>query len=64
MMKKFAFTSEGNRFFQLRLEGSNLFNHPWLGDYQTNLKQDQSFGRIINIRNTERRLQVSAKIVF
>jgi hypothetical protein len=64
MMKKFAFTSEGNRFFQLRLEGSNLFNHPWLGDYQTNLKQDQTFGRIINIRNTERRLQVSAKIVF
>ena len=64
LMKKFPFTSEGERFFQLRLEASNMFNHPWLGDYGTNLKQDQSFGRITGVRNTERRLQVSMKIVF
>jgi len=64
MMKKFPFTSDGDRFFQLRLEASNLFNHPWLRDYETNLKQDQTFGRITGVRNTERRLQVSAKIVF
>ncbi|HZN10684.1 MAG TPA: TonB-dependent receptor [Blastocatellia bacterium] len=64
LMKKFLFTGDGNRYFQLRLEGSNIFNHPWLGDYQTNLKQDQTFGRIIGMRSTERRLQVSGRIVF
>ncbi len=62
--KKFDFNSDGNRYFQLRFEGANIFNHTGLGGYQTNLRNDTTFGRIVDTIHAPRRIQVSGRIVF
>ena len=74
VMKSFAFNQEGSRYLQFRLEGQNLFNHPGLGNYDTNTG-DPGFGVIGDCdgasgwggnctANTERHVQISARIVF
>lgn len=51
-MKKFFFTGEGKRYLQFRMEGSNIFKISGFGRYNT------------GAGNTERRIQMSARIVF
>lgn len=63
LMKKFSFTSDGSRFFQLRMEATNFFNIRGLGGYDTDLNSS-NFGLITAPGNQERRVQVSARIVF
>ena len=62
--KRFALNGDGLRYFQLRFEGSNIFNHTGLGGYQTNLRNDTQFGRIVDTIHVPRRIQVSGRIVF
>ena len=64
--KRFSLDSDGSTYFQLRFEASNAFNSIWLGDYNTNLRNDSQFGRISGIRNNDqyRKVQVSGRIVF
>jgi hypothetical protein len=69
IMKSFPVLSkDGSRYFQLRLEGQNIFNHPGLGNYDNNAT-DPTFGMITNspngyTANTERNIQISGRFVF
>jgi hypothetical protein len=63
VMKSFPIASEGRIYFQLRLEGQNIFNHPTLGNYDTN-PQDTTYGMITGVSSTERHVQVSGRLVF
>jgi hypothetical protein len=70
ILKSFPVMSkDGSRYLQLRLEGQNIFNHPGLGNYDTNAT-DTTFGMITNcpggncVANTERNVQISARFVF
>jgi hypothetical protein len=63
IMKNFPLNSDGHRYFQLRLEGENIFNHPGLGAYNTGLGSNQ-YGEITGNENAERHIQIAGKIVF
>lgn len=63
VMKNFPFSSDGARYFQLRVEAPNVFNHPGFGGYDTN-PGDNTFGFITSPANTERHLQVGGRVVF
>ena len=63
IMKSFPFSKDESRYFQLRLESQNIFNHPGRGTYDTN-DNDATFGYITGSGVTERHLQVSGRIVF
>jgi hypothetical protein len=71
IMKSFPLGAERSRYFELRLEGQNLFNHPGLGNYDNNAT-DATYGMIANCdnghnpctANTERQVQISGRIVF
>jgi len=72
IMKRFPVLSrEGGRYFELRLEGQNIFNHPGLGNYDTTTT-DRTFGMITNcaspnnpcVANQERHVQISGRFVF
>jgi hypothetical protein len=70
ILKSFPVSKEGGRYFQLRLEGQNIFNHPGLGNYDANAS-DSTFGMITNcsnnnacVANTERHIQISGRLVF
>jgi hypothetical protein len=70
ILKSFPVSKEGSRYFQLRLEGQNIFNHPGLGNYDNNAT-DTTFGMITNcssnnacVANTERNIQISGRFVF
>jgi hypothetical protein len=61
LMKKFSLGE--SRFIQIRGEASNAFNIRGYGPYNTTVGAD-GFGLITSAGNTERRLQLSARIVF
>jgi hypothetical protein len=63
LMKSFPINSDGSRYFQLRLEATNAFNHPGYGNYDNN-PQDSTFGYVVNPANAERHLQVGGRFVF
>jgi len=64
IMKNFAFSSDGHRYFQLRLEGENIFNHPGLKSYDTSLGSP-TYGLITSKgANGARQVQIAGKIVF
>ena len=63
LMKKFFFTGEGKEYLQFRMEGSNIFNIRGFGGYNTKIGT-RDFGLITGAGNTERRIQMSARIVF
>jgi hypothetical protein len=67
--KKFPlFSKDGARFLQFRLEAQNLLNMRGFGNYITN-PRGPDFGLMVissqaNLYNRERRIQMSARIVF
>jgi hypothetical protein len=63
LLKQFPFSRDGARYFQLRLEGLNIFNHPGYGNYDSSTG-DQTFGQVTNVVNQERHIQVGGRIVF
>lgn len=62
VMKRFPIMREGATYFQLRLEGQNIFNHPTLGGYDTNVT-DSTYGMITG-KNGSRVVQISGRFVF
>lgn len=62
VMKSFPIMREESRYFQLRLEGQNIFNHPTLNGYDTNTS-DATFGMITG-KSGSRVVQISGRLVF
>ena len=63
IMKSFALAKDASRYFQLRLESYNLFNHPGRGQYDQSTS-DSTFGYITGTANPARSLQVGGRFVF
>jgi len=63
IMKAFPVNGDGSRYFQLRLEGANIFNHPGLGGYNNNVTSG-TFGMVTGPGNGERNIQISGRFVF
>ncbi len=63
LMKAFRFSAEKNRYLQFRMEGNNIFNIRGFGNYNTTIGT-ADFGLITSPGNTERKIQMSARIVF
>jgi hypothetical protein len=64
ILKNFPlFSSDGTRYLQFRMEALNIFNHPGLGNYDSNLS-DGNFGYITAPANSERHIQLALKLVF
>lgn len=61
VMKRFPVVREG-MYFQLRLEGQNIFNHPTLGGLDTNA-YDATFGQVTG-KNGSRGVVLSGRFVF
>jgi len=61
IMKRFPIVREGT-YFQLRLEGQNIFNHPTLGGLDTNA-YDATFGQVTT-KNGSRVVVISGRFVF
>jgi hypothetical protein len=62
VLKRFPIMREGATYFQLRLEGQNIFNHPTLDGYDTNVT-DSTYG-LITGKNGSRVVQISGRLVF
>ena len=63
VMKSFPVLSkDGSRYFQLRLEGQNIFNHAVLGGYDTDVTR-KTFGMITG-KGGNRVVQLSGRFVF
>jgi hypothetical protein len=63
LLKAFYFSKERSRYLQFRMEGSNIFNIRGFGDYDTTVGS-RTFGLITGPGNTERHIQMSARLVF
>jgi len=63
LLKQFPFNKDGGRYFQLRLEGLNIFNHPGYGGYDSSTG-DQTFGQVTSVANGPRTIQVGGRVVF
>jgi hypothetical protein len=63
MLKKVAFTDSGKRYFQLRFETFNLFNHPSFAFPQL-APTNSAFGLITAQSNKSRSVQLTGRIVF
>jgi len=64
LMKDFPlFSSDATRYLQFRMEGLNIFNIRGFGPYNSKVG-DQSYGLITRAGNTERRIQLSMRLVF
>lgn len=64
MMKDLHFTE--SRFLELRADAFNVFNHPWLGQPNTNIQSPSTVGVIGNtaVSANSRELQGSVKVYF
>ena len=58
-----AFTDSGKRYFQLRFETFNLFNHPSFAFPQL-APTNSAFGLITAQSNKSRSVQLTGRIVF
>ncbi len=63
LMKRFPLAKDVARYFQFRLEAMNAFNIRGFGTYNTTVG-NPDFGLITAAGNTERRMQMSARILF
>jgi len=63
LMKSFYFTDSTQRYVQVRMEGTNFFNVRGFGLYNTTIGTP-FFGLITSAGNQERRIQLSARIIF
>jgi hypothetical protein len=63
MLKKVDFTDSGKRYFQLRFETFNLFNHPSFAFPQL-APTNSAFGLITAQSNRSRSIQLTGRIVF
>jgi hypothetical protein len=62
LLKKFPFSSEGSRYFEIRLEAQNIFNHPNFNNIDNNLN-NATFGGVLG-KSGQRIMQVGARIFF
>jgi len=62
LLKKFPFSQEGSRYFELRLEAQNIFNHANFNQIDNNLSH-ATFGGILG-KSGQRIMQVGARIFF
>jgi hypothetical protein len=63
LMKSFPFTAENRSYLQFRMEATNFFNIRGYGAYNTTIG-NRYFGMITAAGNTERSIQMSARIIF
>lgn len=63
MLKKVNFTDSGKRYFQIRFETFNLFNHPSFSFPQL-APTNSAFGLITAQSNKSRSVQLTGRIVF
>ena len=63
MLKKVDFTDSGKRYFQLRFETFNLFNHPSFV-FPLLAPTNSAFGLITAQSNRSRSIQLTGRIVF
>jgi hypothetical protein len=63
IFKEFHFNE--SRYFQFRVEGFNVFNHPQFSNPgDLNFIGDPNFGKIGSVRNTGREMQLALKFYF
>ncbi len=62
LLKKFPFSAEGSRYFELRLEAQNIFNHANFGLIDNNMN-DETFGGVKG-KTGQRIMQIGARIFF
>jgi hypothetical protein len=62
LLKKFPFSAEGSRYFELRLEAQNIFNHANFGLIDNNMN-DATFGGVKG-KTGQRIMQIGARIFF
>jgi len=62
LLKKFPFSAEGGRYFELRLEAQNIFNHANFNNIDNN-PNDPTFGGVMG-KTGQRIMQIGARIFF
>ena len=62
LLKKFPFSAEGSRYFELRLEAQNVFNHANFNNIDNN-PTDSTFGAVMG-KSGQRIMEVGARIFF
>jgi hypothetical protein len=62
LLKKFPFSAEGSRYFEIRLEAQNIFNHANFNNIDNN-PNDGTFGGVLG-KTGQRIMQVGARLFF
>jgi hypothetical protein len=62
LLKKFPFSADGARYFELRLEAQNIFNHANFNQIDNNLNSG-TFGGVLG-KTGQRIMQIGARIFF
>jgi hypothetical protein len=62
LLKKFPLSSEGSRYFEIRLEAQNIFNHANFNQIDNNMN-DATFGGVLG-KSGQRIMQVGARFFF
>jgi hypothetical protein len=62
LLKKFPFSAEGTRYFELRLEAQNVFNHANFNKIDNNYNSS-TFGGVLG-KTGQRIMQIGARIFF
>ena len=62
LLKKFPFSADGSRYFELRLEAQNVFNHANFNNIDNN-PNNPTFGGVLG-KSGQRIMQVGARIFF
>jgi hypothetical protein len=62
LLKKFPLSAEGSRYFELRLEAQNIFNHSNFDNIDNN-PNDATFGGILG-KTGQRIMQIGARLFF
>ena len=62
LLKKFPLSAEGARYFELRLEAQNIFNHANFNQIDNNMN-DATFGGILG-KSGQRIMQIGARFFF
>jgi hypothetical protein len=62
LLKKFPFSAEGARYFEIRLEAQNVFNHANFNQIDNNMN-NATFGGVLG-KTGQRIMQVGARLFF
>lgn len=62
LLKKFPLSAEGSRYFELRLEAQNIFNHANFNNIDNN-PNDATFGGVLG-KTGQRIMQIGARLFF